>query len=114
MKNKILYILYQPYKWLIYIPFLVVNTFLFGIVAVLVSSLVNQKLGSYFGGVIWSRLNAYLVPISVEVKGRKNISKNFAELMVKFVTIDFFSKYSSIFSYGYLEIVLLHFRSSVC
>lgn len=82
MKNKILYILYQPYKWLIYIPFLVVNTFLFGIVAVLVSSLVNQKLGSYFGGVIWSRLNAYLVPISVEVKGRENISKNTSYIII--------------------------------
>ncbi|MBN2213673.1 MAG: 1-acyl-sn-glycerol-3-phosphate acyltransferase [Bacteroidales bacterium] len=73
MGRKILYILYQPYKWLIFIPFLAINTLLFGVIAVIVSSLINQRIGSYFGGVVWSRLNALLTPMFVTVKGKENI-----------------------------------------
>jgi 1-acyl-sn-glycerol-3-phosphate acyltransferase len=76
VNNKLLYILYQPYKWLFFIPFLLVNTVVFGIIAVIVSSLINQRVGSYFGGVVWSRLNGFLTPMFVKVEGRENIVKN--------------------------------------
>jgi 1-acyl-sn-glycerol-3-phosphate acyltransferase len=71
--RKLLIILYQPYKWLFYLPFLFINTLLFGIIAVLFSILFGQRIGSYYGGVIWSRLNSILVPVFVKVKGKKNI-----------------------------------------
>jgi 1-acyl-sn-glycerol-3-phosphate acyltransferase len=76
VNNKLLYILYQPYKWLFFIPFLLINTVVFGIIAVIVSSLINQRVGSYFGGVVWSRLNGFFTPMFVDVKGRNNIVKN--------------------------------------
>lgn len=76
MNNKLLYILYQPYKWLFFIPFLLVNTVVFGIIAVIVSTLINQRVGSYFGGVVWSRLNGFFTPMFVSVKGRENIVNN--------------------------------------
>jgi len=82
MVRKVLYILYQPYKWLIYFPILAVNTILFGIFAVLGSMLVNQRFGSYLGGVIWSRLNAILVPMIVRVEGKENIDKNTSYVVV--------------------------------
>jgi 1-acyl-sn-glycerol-3-phosphate acyltransferase len=72
--HKTLIILYQPYKWLFYFPFLLINTLIFGIIAVLFSMLFNQRIGSYFGGAIWSRLNSILVPMLVSVKGRENIN----------------------------------------
>lgn len=71
--RKFLIILYQPYKWLFYIPFLLINTLLFGIIAVLFSIIFGQRIGSYYGGVIWSRLNSALVPMLVTVRGRENI-----------------------------------------
>jgi 1-acyl-sn-glycerol-3-phosphate acyltransferase len=74
--RKILIILYQPYKWLFYIPFLSVNTLLFGIIAVLFSILFGQRIGSYYGGVIWSRLNSILVPMLVKVSGRENVDRH--------------------------------------
>lgn len=82
MGRKILHIVYQPYKWLIFIPFLAINTLLFGIIAVVVSSLVNQRIGSYFGGVVWSRLNVFLTPVLVTVKGKENIVSNTSYIVI--------------------------------
>ncbi|MBN2350201.1 MAG: 1-acylglycerol-3-phosphate O-acyltransferase [Bacteroidales bacterium] len=73
MLRKLLYIIYQPYKWLIFIPFLIVNTLFFGVMAVIISLLINQKTGSYVGGVLWSRLNALLTPMFVKVYGKEHI-----------------------------------------
>ncbi len=50
--RKLLFVLYQPYKWLVYIPFLVVSTLTFGAIAVILSTLVNQKIGSFIGGAV--------------------------------------------------------------
>ena len=100
MLRKLLYILYQPYKWLIFLPFLIINTLFFGIVAVLVSSLINQRIGSYFGGVIWSRLNAFFTPMIVKVTGRENIQKN-----TSYVIVPNHQSYYDIFLiYGWLGI----------
>jgi 1-acyl-sn-glycerol-3-phosphate acyltransferase len=82
MKKTLSHILYQPYKWLFFFPFLTVNTILFGIVAVFVSSLINQKIGSYWGGVVWSRLNAFLTPMAVRVKGKENIKNGQSYVIV--------------------------------
>lgn len=100
MNNKILYILYQPYKWLVFIPFLAVNTLFFGIVAVLVSTIVNQRIGSYFGGVVWSRLNALLTPMSVKVSGQQNIQKGRSYVVVS----NHQSVYDIFVIYGWLGI----------
>ena len=56
--RTLLYILYQPYKWLIYAPLFVINTLIFGVIAVVFSTLINKRVGSYLGGVIWSKFNA--------------------------------------------------------
>ncbi len=73
MKRKVFSTLYQPYKWLIFFPFLSINTFMFGIIAVLTATLVNEKVGSYYGGVLWARVNAFFTPMFVKVNGKKNI-----------------------------------------
>ncbi len=82
MGRKILRIIYQPYKWLFFIPFLAINTLFFGVLAVIMSGLVNQRIGSYFGGVLWSRLNAMLTPMLVTVKGREHIAPNTSYIVV--------------------------------
>jgi 1-acyl-sn-glycerol-3-phosphate acyltransferase len=82
VNNKVLYLLYQPYKWLFFFPFVFVNTLLFGILAVLVSSLVNQRIGSYFGGVIWSRINTLLTPVSIKVSGKEHVDKSISYVVI--------------------------------
>ncbi len=98
MGRKMLFIVYQPYKWLIFVPFLIINTLVFGVVAVIVSSLINQRIGSYFGGVIWSRLNAFFTPMFVRVSGKENIFPD-----TSYVVIPNHQSYFDIFLiYGWL------------
>lgn len=74
--------MYFPYKWLVFFPLLAINTFIFGIIAVLVSSLINQRVGSFWGGVVWSRFNALITPVKVSVRGRQNIKKGESYIVV--------------------------------
>jgi 1-acyl-sn-glycerol-3-phosphate acyltransferase len=80
--RKIFNLLYRPYEWLVFFPFFFVNTLCFGIIAVVTSSLINQRIGSYFGGVIWSRVNAFMVPMFVKVSGKENIEPNSSYIVI--------------------------------
>ncbi len=75
MKN-LKFLLFQPYKWLIYLPFLAINTLVFGILAVLLSLTAGKKLGSFIGGAVWSKINTALAFVTVGVKGHENIVLN--------------------------------------
>jgi 1-acyl-sn-glycerol-3-phosphate acyltransferase len=76
------------------------NTFVFGLIAVLVASLVNQRLGSYFGGVIWSRVNAFFIPAFIQVKGKEHIRPE-----ISYVVVSNHMSYFDIFMiYGWLGI----------
>jgi len=100
VRNNIWHILYQPYKWFFLVPFMAVNTFVFGIIAVLVASLVNQRLGSYFGGVIWSRINAFFIPAHIQVEGKEHIRPE-----ISYVVVSNHMSYFDIFMiYGWLGI----------
>lgn len=80
--KKLLIILYQPYKWLFFLPFLAINTIIFGILAIVLSLVINQKTGSYVGGVVWSRLNSALTPMFVKTYGRDKINKKQSYVIV--------------------------------
>lgn len=80
--RKFFILLYQPYKWLVYVPFLIISTLAFGAIAVILSTLINQKLGSFIGGAVWSRLNAYMTPMFVKVIGRENIDRTQSYVIV--------------------------------
>lgn len=100
LKSRLLHILYQPYKWLFFLPFVAINTISFGVIAVLVSTVINQRIGSYFGGVIWSRLNAFLTPMFVHVSGRENIQKGRSYVIIS----NHQSLYDIFLIYGWLGI----------
>lgn len=80
--RKVLWLLYQPYKWIFFAPFLVINTLFFGLAALVISTLVSQRAGSYVGGVVWSRINGFFTPMFVRVEGRKNIRKNTSYVII--------------------------------
>lgn len=95
-----MFILYQPYKWLFFFPFLFINTILFGILAVILSTLINQRAGSYIGGVIWSRLNSFLTPMFAKVDGKTNIDPKQSYVVVS----NHQSVYDIFLIYGWLGI----------
>lgn len=80
--RKILYVLYQPYKWLIFLPFVGVSTLFFGALAVTLAWLTNPRIASFFGGVVWSRLNGYMTPMLVSVAGRDHVDKKQSYIIV--------------------------------
>ncbi|RPH31351.1 MAG: 1-acyl-sn-glycerol-3-phosphate acyltransferase [Bacteroidales bacterium] len=68
--------------------------------AVIFSILVNQKVGSYIGGVLWSRLNAILTPMLVKVSGRENVNQMQSYVVVS----NHQSVYDIFLIYGWLGI----------
>jgi 1-acyl-sn-glycerol-3-phosphate acyltransferase len=79
--NKLSYYLYQPYKWLVYIPLVGFATIALGILAILLS-FINKRLSSQVAGVAWARFNGMLVPVHVKVRGKKNINKRQSYVIV--------------------------------
>jgi len=98
--RKLKYILYQPYKWLIFLPFLIINTLLFGFLAVILSLLVNRKVGSYAGGAVWSKINAFFTPVTVRVHGKENIQKGQSYVIIS----NHESAYDIFILYGWMGI----------
>jgi len=80
--RKILYILYQPYKWLFFFPFIAFNTILFALLAVFFSIVINQKTGSFIGGALWSKINTIFTPMIISIKGKQHIKKNTSYIII--------------------------------
>ena len=98
--RKFIFYLYQPYKWLFLIPFILFMTFFFGIAAMVFSTLFNPRVGSFIGGVVWSRFNAFITPMFVRVEGRQNIRKETSYVVIS----NHVSLYDIFLIYGWLGI----------
>jgi len=79
--KKAAWFLYQPYKWLVFIPFLAVNTLVLSFSAILISYLTGTFLTRYVG-VWWARLNGFFTPMFVKVRGRENMKKGQSYIIV--------------------------------
>lgn len=77
----LLSIIYQPYKWLIYGPLLVVATFVFGILSMPLS-MINQKLAWITCAKPWAYLLSYAIPMFVTINGRENYKKSESYIVV--------------------------------
>ena len=98
--TKLKYILYQPYKWIFFIPFLIINTLVFGTIGTLIAIFISQKAGSQYAGAVWARVNSYFTPMFVKVSGYENIQKNTSYVVVP----NHQSHYDIFVIYGWLGI----------
>jgi 1-acyl-sn-glycerol-3-phosphate acyltransferase len=73
--GKILWLLYQPYKWLIFAPLLVLSTCFFVGLGVIIILFSDDYAANRIAGVWWSRFNSFITPMRVTVIGRENIRK---------------------------------------
>ena len=96
--RKILFIIYQPYKWLFFFPFLIINTLFFSLTSIMLSFF-NQKAGSCCG-VLWARLNMMVTPVFLKISGKENIQKNTSYIIV----INHQSYYDIFLIYGWVDI----------
>ncbi|MFC2123758.1 lysophospholipid acyltransferase family protein [Bacteroidota bacterium] len=97
--QKLLKILYQPYKWLVLVPIIFIDTVIFGTLTIPLA-LISKKLAHYVSGCFWSRLNGTLTPIFVKVHGRENMKKKQSYVIIA----NHQSSYDIFVLYGWLWI----------
>jgi len=73
--KRILRILYQPYKWLVYFPIVALGTFFFGTLALVLLLFFEVRFVSQLCGGGWGRLLCWATPVGVKVTGRRNLDK---------------------------------------
>jgi len=97
--RKFGYILYQPYKWLVYVPLMVLSTIIFSFLAATMAMLFSPRLGSFFG-MLWAKSSGLLTPMFVKIIGKENITKNESYVIVA----NHQSQYDIFVLYGWLGI----------
>jgi 1-acyl-sn-glycerol-3-phosphate acyltransferase len=98
--KKLGLILYQPYKWLVYLPLMTAVTLIASTFAIILSIVVNQRIGSLVGGSYWSRVVGLITPMLVTVTGESNIDKKQSYIIVS----NHQSAYDIFLLYGWLGI----------
>ncbi len=79
--NPFLKIAYQPYKWIIVIPFLLMNTFVMGLICIVTGILFKQD-AVHIIAVLWSKLCCTIAPVKVIIRGKNNYRKNNSYVIV--------------------------------
>ena len=80
MVNKLLHWLYQPYKYLILLPLVGVDTILFSFLT-WVLSFISPRAASWAGST-WAKVIQWLTPMPVKVVGKENIVKGQSYVIV--------------------------------
>ena len=99
MGSKLLRILYQPYKYIVFVPLLGVSTLTLGIFAIMLSFTAGEKTASLCG-VIWARLLAWCTPMRLRITGKENVDKNQSYVVVS----NHQSQYDILALYGWLGV----------
>ena len=73
--GKVLWLLYQPYKVLVFAPLLALSTCFFVGLGVVFIFLFDDRVANRTTGVLWSRFNSFITPMRVTVIGRENIQQ---------------------------------------
>ncbi|MEW5735009.1 MAG: lysophospholipid acyltransferase family protein [Thermodesulfobacteriota bacterium] len=102
MNRKLAHALYQPYKYLVYLPFLGASTAFFGSGAIVAMEFMDPRKVSDLFGKWWARVNAMATPMKVVVEGAENIKPG-----VSYVICSNHQSHFDIFVlYGYLPVDL--------
>lgn len=74
MKDRsVFWWLYQPYKWLVFTPVMLLLTAGFAATAVVLVTFASPRRVAQLTGVPWARALAALIPMRVEVEGREHV-----------------------------------------
>ena len=73
MIQKVFYIIYQPYKWLIFIPLFLLSTVFFIFLGIVIIFLSGPDIANRIAGWGWARFNCFITPVKVDVIGRENV-----------------------------------------
>jgi len=74
-------VLYQVYKWLVFVPGLFLSTGFCAAMAILLAIVAGPRVGG-LAGVWWARFNSFLTPMRVRVTGRENLDPDQSYVIV--------------------------------
>ncbi len=97
--NKILYNLYQVYKYLVFFPLLGMFITLDFIVIFIFLFTASER-SIQIAGVVWARFNSFITPMFVKVSGEENIDRNQSYVVVA----NHESQYDIFVIYGWLPV----------
>jgi 1-acyl-sn-glycerol-3-phosphate acyltransferase len=99
-RRTFFWFLYQPYKYLVVAPVLVLATSFFATLALVLSLFTSSREASRVAGVRWARVMAWVTPMRVVVEGRENIDPRQSYVLVS----NHQSQYDIFMLYGWLGI----------
>ncbi len=79
--KQVLKLIYQPYKWIVVLPFMLAITMIMGLVCITVGAIFTQDAANVTA-VLWSRLSCAIVPLRVVLTGKKNFNSQKAYVVV--------------------------------
>ncbi len=100
--HRILRILYQPYKWLVFFPLFFIVTCLMVLTGIVVVVFFDDYAANRTTGVWWARLAGSITPMRVRVAGREHIVKGQSYVIVS----NHQSMYDVLVLYGWLGLDL--------
>lgn len=100
--RKYLFWPYQLYAWLVFMPLVLILTFLASSLSVLMAILVNPNWASRNIASPWAKLLALITPVVVKVKGAGNARRNQSYVVVA----NHQSQYDILLLYGWLDLDL--------
>ncbi len=74
-------IAYQPYKWFIVVPGIIIATIFLGLAIILVAILFGQDKSNKIA-VLWSRFCCSIAPLDIQISGKKHYSKSKSYVIV--------------------------------
>jgi 1-acyl-sn-glycerol-3-phosphate acyltransferase len=92
--------LYQPYKYLVMVPVVVVVTAVFAVVAVSLIAVAKPRTVARLTAVPWARILAWMTPVRVAVEGRDNMDRHRSYVLVS----NHQSQYDILVLYGWLGV----------
>ena len=78
---KPLFLLYQVYKYIFFLPFLGISTTILTALCLSIAFVTRSKINSAWP-VLWARLNSLITPMTVKVIGSENLKKNQSYIIV--------------------------------
>lgn len=97
--RRLLRLLYQPYKWLVFIPLVLLLTAFFGSLATLLAIAIGPRVAS-LAGVSWARVLLWATPVQVTCIGRANLDPRRSYVIVS----NHQSQYDILLLYGWLGV----------
>ncbi|WP_035236953.1 lysophospholipid acyltransferase family protein [Desulfobacter vibrioformis] len=79
--NALFKIAYQPYKWMIVIPAMFLNTLVIALICIVVGAVFNPDKADALA-VIWARIFCAIAPIRVRIQGRQNYNPKASYVVV--------------------------------